>query len=102
MQRIKWRALGAASIGVISIDRIVTIQFWAYETNPIVTQLGVSQWVALTSILITALLLTIESERLAVWESVAGWASLLTIIVMHVVVIVANGVGLWTAGVVSV
>lgn len=60
------------AIAAITLDRAITLPFWAYEANPLVAGLGQLQWLGLTAVLINGLLiawypLRARSVRLMHW-----------------------------------
>lgn len=44
------------SITAILLDRALAVILWAFESNPIVTQMGIPSWLLLTFVLITGML----------------------------------------------
>ena len=45
------------ALAVLSIlgDRLITITFWSYEANPLVSSVGMGRWLALTVVLVVLL-----------------------------------------------
>ena len=39
-------------IVLVLVDRAVTLAFWRYEANPLVTGLGIERWLLLTAVLL--------------------------------------------------
>ena len=72
----------------ITLDRIITVMFWGYESNPITIELGLYWWLILTYILIIAMA--------SIWFYFGLWLNrcnrLLTwfLIVIHVFAFISN------------
>jgi len=50
-QKVIHTLLGFAVLSILS-DRVVTLYFWQFESNPIVSALGIEWWIALTAVLL--------------------------------------------------
>ena len=44
------------AIDMIVVDRLLAVINWSFESNPLVMQLGVGRWVALTAVMIIGML----------------------------------------------
>jgi len=77
-----------AAVGPIVADRVITLVYWRHESNANVEALGRVGWVALTAVLIAALLFVWYNAGIR--DSVVTKTCVGLLCVSHVVVLVAN------------